>query len=477
MEHEEKNNSISIKNFGPLKEANIDIAPLTVFIGPNSSGKSFAALLIHSLSNPINYPYDNSFSFGINAFNCLLDTNPEEFEKLDNKFRAFVKENKGLKSYEISNEDLDILVREGIVKFYSECIEDKLKSYFWGDLSKLKRFNPRLESFNSSFEITFGDFAYLFEEDLKFKAQFSLHDTKLHRNSLKDPLLVFKFNEKGVLIDVNPSFSIIYIEEEYTRLLYIFLASYCFNSLFKNKTHYISADRDGIIKDKQSIINKEITNLVSFSKTQKELASNLLSHKDYRKRKFLFDLAVEMEKEIIGGNIEIQISQSNEYEIIFNDKKNKFQTSLELMSTSVRELMPITYYFKYIVDEDDILIIEEPEAHIHPENQMLLTKYFVKAINKGLKIILTTHSDFIIEEFNNFIRLGKASKDIFKNPKFSEENILKHTDINVYHFKGEEYSFVPEKLKIYESGFDEENFSKVVNDLYNKAEDIIDFHE
>ena len=45
-------NNIKIKNFGPIKEADIDISPLTVFIGPNSSGKSYSALLTHALLNP-----------------------------------------------------------------------------------------------------------------------------------------------------------------------------------------------------------------------------------------------------------------------------------------------------------------------------------------------------------------------------------------------------------------------------------------
>jgi len=45
----EKNN-IKVNNFGIIKDANIDISPLTIFIGPNSSGKSFIAKLIHCFS-------------------------------------------------------------------------------------------------------------------------------------------------------------------------------------------------------------------------------------------------------------------------------------------------------------------------------------------------------------------------------------------------------------------------------------------
>ena len=49
MEKEVSN--ICLKNFGILKNANIDIVPLTVFTGANSSGKSFVAKLIHSFTS------------------------------------------------------------------------------------------------------------------------------------------------------------------------------------------------------------------------------------------------------------------------------------------------------------------------------------------------------------------------------------------------------------------------------------------
>jgi predicted ATPase len=40
---------IEIRDFGPIREGEIEIKPLTIFIGPNNSGKSYGAMLIHSL--------------------------------------------------------------------------------------------------------------------------------------------------------------------------------------------------------------------------------------------------------------------------------------------------------------------------------------------------------------------------------------------------------------------------------------------
>ena len=40
---------IAVKNFGPIAEANIDLRPLTVFVGPSNTGKTYFATLVYAL--------------------------------------------------------------------------------------------------------------------------------------------------------------------------------------------------------------------------------------------------------------------------------------------------------------------------------------------------------------------------------------------------------------------------------------------
>jgi len=44
-----KSIKLHIKDFGPIHEADLDIKPLTVFIGRNDTGKSYVAMLLYSL--------------------------------------------------------------------------------------------------------------------------------------------------------------------------------------------------------------------------------------------------------------------------------------------------------------------------------------------------------------------------------------------------------------------------------------------
>lgn len=46
---ERKNLELSVKNFGPIARADIDLRPLTVFVGPSNTGKSYLAILIYAL--------------------------------------------------------------------------------------------------------------------------------------------------------------------------------------------------------------------------------------------------------------------------------------------------------------------------------------------------------------------------------------------------------------------------------------------
>ena len=53
---------VGMKDFGPISEGEIELKPLTVFIGPNNSGKSYVAMLIYSIFNSYMSDYVKSFT-------------------------------------------------------------------------------------------------------------------------------------------------------------------------------------------------------------------------------------------------------------------------------------------------------------------------------------------------------------------------------------------------------------------------------
>ena len=52
------------------------------------------------------------------------------------------------------------------------------------------------------------------------------------------------------------------------------------------------------------------------------------------------------------------------------------------------------------------MIIDEPESHLHPYCQILMARLIAACINAGIKVFVTTHSDYFVKEINNLIMLS-----------------------------------------------------------------------
>lgn len=133
--------------------------------------------------------------------------------------------------------------------------------------------------------------------------------------------------------------------------------------------------------------------------------------------------------------------------IVGNDsvsiKDNKTETIIPdyMASTSVRSLLYLHFWLKHQAQKGDLLMIDEPELNLHPENQIKMARLFAKLVNVGIKVWITTHSDYIVKELNNLVMLGNVSDreemlSRFKNEKgeneYSENDILKAEDLKAY---------------------------------------------
>lgn len=114
----------------------------------------------------------------------------------------------------------------------------------------------------------------------------------------------------------------------------------------------------------------------------------------------------------------------------------------------------------------DIIIIDEPELNLHPDNQRKFARVLCQLANSGIKVIISTHSDYIISEINNMIALHHKSEDNRKN--IAEEfNIdvdaaIDGDTIGAYLFKEDG---IVESLKIDEYGFSVKSIDREINDM------------
>lgn len=78
---------------------------------------------------------------------------------------------------------------------------------------------------------------------------------------------------------------------------------------------------------------------------------------------------------------------------------------MPLVSSMVTELAPIILVLRH-APSISMLVLEEPEVHLHPAVQRKLAVVIARLIRKGVKVVITTHGDLFCHQLNNLIKLG-----------------------------------------------------------------------
>ena len=221
----------------------------------------------------------------------------------------------------------------------------------------------------------------------------------------------------------------------------------------RRKVMYIPAERIGINTFRKEIgdSRKESYDLLVNSENEGKKASKyplpiadyiqfLFSIPDiqgsYKGRKNSFSTEImELEDKVVKGIFEYdevvdeytyrriyrKVSETNHY--------RKEKIPFYITSSSVKSLFGLDAFLER-ANRGDILIIDEPEMNLHPENQVEICKVLYELSKKGLHVIISTHSNYLIRKLLNF---SLFDKDLFVNVfEFSQEQIKKY-DLLAHH--------------------------------------------
>ncbi len=135
--------------------------------------------------------------------------------------------------------------------------------------------------------------------------------------------------------------------------------------------------------------------------------------------------------DIIGG--EYAVTDRGDAHFIPKDKGARL--TIGESSSSVRSLFNIGFYLRHIARHGDLLMVDEPELSLHPENQRRVARLFARLVNIGIKVFITTHSDYIIKELNTLIMLKRDRphlKAIAEREGYKPEELIDPARIRVY---------------------------------------------
>ena len=118
------------------------------------------------------------------------------------------------------------------------------------------------------------------------------------------------------------------------------------------------------------------------------------------------------------------------------------------------------------------LMIDEPELNLHPDAQRLMARLIVYLVNNGIKVAVSTHSDYFIKEINSLIMLKNSFEekdDILQRYGYKGFDSLDADKVIAYHFK----NGTAEKMLIEQnSGIQADTFDDVSNMLNAAYNDI-----
>ena len=355
---------LEIVKFGPIENSIFDIKDVNIFIGESATGKSIITKLIY----------------------------------ISNTFIRFII-SKGTKDSNTLNTIQNL--KESFRNSYFNIFKDTYKNfdftYYYTD-EKFVRFT---HSNKSQYKVEFSD--ELKREIETAYTNFKKRFENLEQNNIESDSMLPSIY--GLLLFQE-------IKKVFTKDNYIYIPAgrSFFTMLSKN---IFSIIENGVEID---YIFTQFGGLFQNAKKEFENLNKKISKKDL--------LFIESKyKELLKGTYAFV---DDEDRIYIN--KDEF-LPLNQISSGQQELLPALLILLSVLNSktSTTIIFEEPEAHLFPKDQQRLVELLIYILNhtqSGNRLIITTHSPYILSVLNNLIYAGKLkSKSIDENLYLHFENI------------------------------------------------------
>ncbi|TXJ46116.1 AAA family ATPase [Brachyspira pilosicoli] len=465
-----------VKNFGKIKEAEIELSDLVLFIGDNNSGKSYLMTLIYGFANYseeiLNILFqDEDFLFNLKEY--------KDIENIINKHLEYNKENYS-QIIKVHNDYFINAIKNPSIF----CAEQTLDERFFLSLEELKLlndlFNLLLNKYKEKIlQLIFNDIDNLINlDDINlniYKPDFKIlleHNRKisiLYKNHMND------FSISGNI----PDFSILNI------IINIFsiMTKHIFN-IYYSKKIFLPASRTGFFLSYKELAKQSITSAFNienqkiktlFQKPISDFINNLIDlSKEYKENEEYTDI-IEIFHNIIQGKIEVNSETGGYY---YKPNNADVKIPMYLNSAVITETAPLYLFLKY-GKNIGTFFIEEPEMSLHLKLQKQMARIIINLVNKNINLMISTHSDTILEHINNMIKLNSINdkdkkNNLLKKYSYTENDIIDIEKIRIYQFntdKDNTTNIIPLKGNK-ETGFYIETFHDYINEASNEYDKI-----
>ncbi len=450
-------NRVVIRDLGPFEEAEIEIKPLTIFIGRNSSGKSYLLYTLWTLTSTM--PDFKRFFEVIEELGALSiaesivrDVAEGRKESLCNNIRKLME-----------------IAIDALPHSLSPALEKKLRGVFLTELENIVRRGA------SSAMIT--------AEGPRAAMEFTISkDRLIGRNIRVDNEFIEKLNvdiPRSHLLRINTAMGWT-LEEEIVsvgdvagmtaKLLGRYVSSALAPFFFPEHSSILLPDsRAGITRTLlKPYLSPEVVESIShvdsyFVRLYFRLAEKL------GRGDIDLELLKPILKELGCRNVRA-VYEAGAY-TVYVDMWNGVSLPVVRTPSGIRETLAVA--LALTSPDIPLVFLEEPESHLHPRAQLVLAKLISSSINSlGKNVILTTHSDNFVAAINNLIMASKLSREKLEKLQLREWETLRPDDVAAYLIRMDEERGTArlERLKVTEEGIPEDELASVAEELaYQRA--------
>lgn len=134
---------------------------------------------------------------------------------------------------------------------------------------------------------------------------------------------------------------------------------------------------------------------------------------------------------IIGGSYKVVKQQ-----LVFQTKgTGKQRFTMNEASSSIRALLDVGFYLRCKARPGDLFMIDEPELNLHPKNQRAFARLVARMVNAGIKIFITSHSDYLVKELNTLIMLNQRTehtRQVQKDYDYDDAELIDPDRVRLY---------------------------------------------
>ena len=448
-----------VKNFGKIEEAEIDLNKFNIFLGDNNSGKSYLMSLIYGLMTIDFSEYINNTDFS----KC------EDFNKLKDRLESLFteQENKNIIDNLLTKISLSDAEKTKLEELFTKSFKKHIMINNESIMKEILDYIPNIINYTLQHnkEKIIKD---IFNFDIEI-GEIKLLKTSYEQKTLKG---IHGYGsshlENGDFEMITKDFVSInlhYFDFRLPDATYLPIARTGF-LLLKNYVTVSSYKNTFTPHNKKSWITKPCLDFVSRLSTLDTSCNN---------EKFI-DIVKYMEKDILHGEVIIETEFSNNF--YFKPDSTNKKLNMHVSSGVVTELTSLIAFLKHS-ENLDMLIMEEPETCLHPALQLKIAKCLIRLYNKGLPILISTHSDIILQHINNIYNLTKhpAREDLMKNKKYNytKEDLIDIEDMNLYQFDTKnDKTTIAYNEEIFDEncGFKLNTFIKPLTEIANAALDF-----